>query len=65
MGSTDLELDVIIVGAGLGGLSAAIACALAGHKVRVLESAQELAEVGQDIFPIPSLAARRPNKSRR
>jgi len=38
-------LKVIIVGAGLGGLSAAISCALAGHDVLVLEGARELAEV--------------------
>ena len=40
-----LPLDIIIIGAGLSGLSAAISCALAGHHVRVLESARELAEV--------------------
>jgi thioredoxin reductase len=39
------ELDIIIVGAGLSGLSAAIQCALSGHSVTVLESTKELAEV--------------------
>lgn len=39
------SLDIIIVGAGLGGLAASIECALSGHSVTVLESAQELAEV--------------------
>lgn len=41
-------LDIIIIGAGLSGLAAAISCAIAGHNVLVLESAKELAEVGID-----------------
>jgi salicylate hydroxylase len=43
--TTKAPLDIIIVGAGLGGLSAAISCALAGHNVLVLEGAKQLAEV--------------------
>lgn len=39
------ELDIVIVGAGLSGLSAAIQCALSGHSVTVLESTKELAKV--------------------
>lgn len=39
------KLDIIIVGAGLGGLAASIECARSGHNVTVLESASELAEV--------------------
>jgi salicylate hydroxylase len=44
---TNLTLlhQVIVVGAGLGGLGAAIAILLAGHSVTVLESASEIAEV--------------------
>lgn len=38
-------LDIIIVGAGMGGLSASIECALSGHRVIVLEAARELTEV--------------------
>ncbi len=38
--------QVVVVGAGLGGLGAAIAILLAGHDVEVLESASEIAEVG-------------------
>lgn len=41
----DAKLDIVIVGAGLGGLSAAVSCALAGHNVKVLEAAKELSEV--------------------
>jgi 2-polyprenyl-6-methoxyphenol hydroxylase-like FAD-dependent oxidoreductase len=39
------ELNIVIIGAGLSGLAAAIQCALSGHFVTVLESAKELAEV--------------------
>lgn len=41
----EARLKIIVVGAGLGGLAAAISCALGGHEVTVLESAKELAEV--------------------
>lgn len=39
------KLNVVVVGAGLSGLSTAIACAQGGHEVLVIESAKELAEV--------------------
>lgn len=39
------RLDIIIVGGGMGGLSASIQCALSGHHVTVIEAAKELAEV--------------------
>jgi len=38
-------LSIIVAGAGLAGLAAAISCALGGHKIIVLEGAKELAEV--------------------
>lgn len=41
-------LNIIIVGAGLGGLAAAISCTMAGHKVTVLEQAAKLGEVCYD-----------------
>lgn len=43
--SSDERLTIIIVGAGLGGLGAAISCAMGGHSVRVIEQAKEISEV--------------------
>jgi len=40
-----VKLNVIIVGAGLGGLACAIALARRGHNVKVFEQASELGEV--------------------
>lgn len=45
MPSSDSQLQVLVCGAGLAGLSAAISCALGGHRVTVLEGAKQLAEV--------------------
>ncbi|EUC40261.1 hypothetical protein COCMIDRAFT_109280 [Bipolaris oryzae ATCC 44560] len=49
-----LRLDIIIVGAGLGGLAAAISTAQSGHKVTVFEAAKELAEVGAGLQLTPN-----------
>ncbi|KZF25830.1 2-polyprenyl-6-methoxyphenol hydroxylase [Xylona heveae TC161] len=48
------KLKIIVVGAGLGGLGAAIALLLAGHEVSVLECANEIAEVGAGIQVLPN-----------
>lgn len=48
--------QVIVVGAGLGGLGAAIAILLAGHDVTVLESAPAIGEVGAGIQVLPNSA---------
>ncbi|KAH7304653.1 hypothetical protein BKA65DRAFT_205867 [Rhexocercosporidium sp. MPI-PUGE-AT-0058] len=50
-------LDVVIVGAGLGGLATAVALARQGHHVIILEQAHALAEVGAGI-QIPSNSSR-------
>ncbi|KAH8902077.1 FAD/NAD(P)-binding domain-containing protein [Coniochaeta sp. PMI_546] len=49
-----VSLDVIVVGAGLGGLGAAISSALSGHKITVFESAKELQEVGAGLQITPN-----------
>lgn len=51
---TKCPLDIIIVGAGLGGLAAAIALTLSGHKVRVFEQAPAFGEVGAGIQVPPN-----------
>ena len=47
-----VQLDIIVVGAGLSGLAASIAAALSGHYVTVIESAQELREVSRYLIDI-------------
>ncbi|KAL9105763.1 MAG: hypothetical protein Q9227_009111 [Pyrenula ochraceoflavens] len=49
-----VRLSILIVGAGLGGLAAAISCAISGHSIIVLESAKELAEVGAGLAITPN-----------
>lgn len=50
----DEKLDIVVVGAGLAGLAASISCALANHRVHVLESAKELAEIGAGLQITPN-----------
>jgi 2-polyprenyl-6-methoxyphenol hydroxylase-like FAD-dependent oxidoreductase len=47
-------VDVVVVGAGLGGLAAAVAAHRAGHAVTVLERADELRETGTGIGLMPN-----------
>ncbi|UPX11280.1 Salicylate 1-monooxygenase [Ascochyta rabiei] len=48
------KLDVIVVGAGLGGLGAAISILLEGHNVQILEVAAEIGEIGAGIQCLPN-----------
>ncbi|KAH7405690.1 hypothetical protein DE146DRAFT_420738 [Phaeosphaeria sp. MPI-PUGE-AT-0046c] len=48
------ELDIVIIGAGLSGLAAAVQCAISGHSVTVLEGAKELAEIGAGLQLTPN-----------
>lgn len=52
--TSEQPLDIIVIGAGLGGLSAAISCALGGHKVTLLEGARQLAEIGAGLQITPN-----------
>lgn len=48
------EADVLVVGGGIGGLSAAFALARAGHEVRVYEQASQFGEVGAGLQLAPN-----------
>lgn len=50
-----LCLDIIIVGCGLGGLTAAYCLGQAGHNVTVVEAASTLGEVGAGIQISPNV----------
>ncbi|PYI16109.1 FAD dependent oxidoreductase [Aspergillus violaceofuscus CBS 115571] len=47
-------LNIIVIGAGLAGLGTAIAGALAGHKVHILEATSSIREVGAGIQVLPN-----------
>ncbi|KIX06261.1 uncharacterized protein Z518_04236 [Rhinocladiella mackenziei CBS 650.93] len=48
------RLNITVVGAGLGGVGAAIALLLAGHHVTIFEAASEIGEVGAGIQVLPN-----------
>jgi salicylate hydroxylase len=49
-----VQLHILIVGAGIGGLSAAYCLAQAGHRITVVEKARELKGIGAGIQLTPS-----------
>ncbi|KFZ23186.1 hypothetical protein V502_02338 [Pseudogymnoascus sp. VKM F-4520 (FW-2644)] len=51
------DLRIGIVGAGIGGLAAAIALSLAGARVTVLEAAHQLGDIGAGIQMTPNVSA--------
>ncbi|WP_157977517.1 FAD-dependent monooxygenase [Streptomyces triticisoli] len=54
MSHTSAQLDVIIAGAGIGGLATALALRQHGHRVRIYERATELTEVGAGLQVSPN-----------
>lgn len=48
-----VKLNILVVGAGLGGLATAIALRRTGHQVTVFEQAHELMEVSRDSACVP------------
>src|SRR6185295_5397168 len=50
------DLPILIAGGGIGGLSAALALALKGRRVRVLEKAPEFGEIGYGIQMGPNVS---------
>lgn len=57
------DLEVGIIGAGIGGVMASIAIARAGGKVTVLEAAQQLGEIGAGIQMVSHRASHNENTS--
>lgn len=52
---TSFPIHIVVIGCGLGGLSAAYCLAEAGHTVTILESALEIGEIGAGIQVSPNV----------
>jgi 2-polyprenyl-6-methoxyphenol hydroxylase-like FAD-dependent oxidoreductase len=46
-GVRDTGIDVIVVGAGFGGIACAVECKRKGHRVMIFEKVPELKQLGQ------------------
>jgi 2-polyprenyl-6-methoxyphenol hydroxylase-like FAD-dependent oxidoreductase len=51
---TMTDLPILVAGGGIGGLAAALALAQQGHRVKVLEQASEIGEIGAGIQLAPN-----------
>jgi salicylate hydroxylase len=49
MGTTNTDLPILVAGGGIGGLAAALALVRRGYKVKVMEQAPEIGEIGAGI----------------
>ena len=49
-----MQADILVVGGGIGGLTAALALARDGHQVQVLEKAAQFAELGAGLRLAPN-----------
>ncbi|KAH6897959.1 hypothetical protein BKA70DRAFT_746197 [Coprinopsis sp. MPI-PUGE-AT-0042] len=55
MNRAPCPLDIVVVGAGLGGLATAFLLGKAGHKVTILEGSSKLREVGAGLMITPNI----------
>jgi 2-polyprenyl-6-methoxyphenol hydroxylase-like FAD-dependent oxidoreductase len=46
----DTGIDVIVVGAGFGGIACAVECKRKGHRVTVIEKVHEMKQLGQSLY---------------
>jgi salicylate hydroxylase len=53
---TSYSLNILIIGAGIAGLTSAIGLSLSGHHVRIYEQASQITEVGAGIQIAPNAA---------